>query len=536
MAETRVDLLHLLEDLRDAYPGALEETILTEILANALDSGASVIRLNTDAASASVTITDNGSGMPRAQLRKYHDLATSTKARGQGIGFAGVGMKLALLACKEVITETRRASSHVASQWHLAARHKAPWRWVPPPGMVSEQGTAVRLNLTDAFSPLTDAGYVEAVVRQHFQPLLDPAFDSVMAEIHKRAVSIEINGHALPKPACSAPEIALLAIYMGRKRKPQASGYLFRESSPLPENRRGIAISTYGKIIRAGWDWLGVTPNASERIGGVIEVPALAAALTLNKGDFIRSGTRGAAYLAYRKAIQEAVLRQLAAWGDSTEHSEPARPRAMRSLERDLERVLLDLSDGFPLLATLVEHRRGGQKRLPLGPKDASGEPGLAPVSTPVLHAMPGESVPGGSTGGDGAANPPTAGEPPRDAPPPPPPLPSPDATAPGATDLPDVPRKPRALRLGLGVQMEERPGDAELGRLVESTVFINSAHPAYQRAAASRAEGYHIALSVALALAPLAVEASAEHGFITEFMAHWGGALGKPGKLRKKS
>ena len=40
MAETRVDLLHLLEDLRDAYTQSLEETILTELIANALDSGA----------------------------------------------------------------------------------------------------------------------------------------------------------------------------------------------------------------------------------------------------------------------------------------------------------------------------------------------------------------------------------------------------------------------------------------------------------------------------------------------------------------
>ena len=40
MGETRVDLQHLLEDLRDAYTGALEETILTEVVANALDSGA----------------------------------------------------------------------------------------------------------------------------------------------------------------------------------------------------------------------------------------------------------------------------------------------------------------------------------------------------------------------------------------------------------------------------------------------------------------------------------------------------------------
>lgn len=40
MGETRVDLLHLLEDLRDAYSGSLEETIVTEIVANSLDSGA----------------------------------------------------------------------------------------------------------------------------------------------------------------------------------------------------------------------------------------------------------------------------------------------------------------------------------------------------------------------------------------------------------------------------------------------------------------------------------------------------------------
>lgn len=517
MAETRVDLLHLLEDLRDAYPGALEETILTEILANALDSGASRIRITTDSAGANLTITDNGSGMPRHELRRYHDLATSTKTRGQGIGFAGVGIKLALLACKEVITETRRGKTHVATQWHLAARHKAPWRWIPPPGLVDTQGTAVKLCLSDTFSPLTDAGYVEAAVRQHYQPLLDPAFDAMMVSVHGRDISFEVNGQPLDKTSCSAPEIAPLEIYMGRKRKPQAFGYLYREPLPVPESRRGIAISTYGKIIRVGWDWLGITPNASERIGGVIEVPALAASLTLNKGDFIRSGVRGAAYLAYRKAIQETVLRQLTAWGDSSEQSETSRPRVMRTLERDLERVLLDLSEGFPLLAALVEHRRGGQKRLPLGPKAALGEPGFA-----------GATIPPAGEGGEAAEPPaqsngePSEPQPPQDAPPP--------ANPPANTmDLPDAPRKPRPMRLGLGVQFEERPDDRELGRLVESTVLINQSHPAYKRAAASRAEGYHIALTVALALAPLTVEASAEHGFITEFMSRWGEVVAKP-------
>src|SRR4030095_6431609 len=87
MGEPRVDLLHLLEDLRDAYPGALEETILTEIVANALDSGASRIRLVTDPVGTSFTAVDYGSGMRRRELARYHDVAASTKARGDGIGF-----------------------------------------------------------------------------------------------------------------------------------------------------------------------------------------------------------------------------------------------------------------------------------------------------------------------------------------------------------------------------------------------------------------------------------------------------------------
>jgi hypothetical protein len=90
---------------------------------------------------------------------------------------------------------------------------------------------------------------------------------------------------------------------------------------------------------------------------------------------------------------------------------------------------------------------------------------------------------------------------------------------------------------LGLAVQFEERPGDLELGRLVESTVFINRAHPAWQRAAASRSEGYHVALSVALALAPLAVEPAGEHAFVTTFLSRWGEAVsGRAPSRRRKS
>ena len=72
-------------------------------------------------------------------------------------------------------------------------------------------------------------------------------------------------------------------------------------------------------------------------------------------------------------------------------------------------------------------------------------------------------------------------------------------------------------------MQFESRPEDSELGRLVDSTIWINDAHPAFTRAAASRSLGYHTALVVASTLAPLAVEARDERVFILQFLAHWG-------------
>lgn len=180
MGQTRVDLQHLLEDLSDAYSGPLEETILTEIVANSLDSGATRISLLLEPAERTLVVGDDGSGMVRRELARYHDVAASAKERGEGIGFAGVGIKLGLLVAEEVLTETRRGGTHVATRWRLASRHKAPWRWVEPPGWVPERGTAVGLRLKNPLSPLLDPGYVEASLRRHFEPLLDAAFDAVL--------------------------------------------------------------------------------------------------------------------------------------------------------------------------------------------------------------------------------------------------------------------------------------------------------------------------------------------------------------------
>ena len=112
----------------------------------------------------------------------------------------------------------------------------------------------------------------------------------------------------------------------------------------------------------------------------------------------------------------------------------------------------------------------------------------------------------------------------------------SPEASAPseGAV-LPGQSGRRRPARYGLRIQFESRPGENDLARLAESTVWVNEAHPAYRRAVASRAEGYHVALAAAMALASVAVEPAAAQPFVSAFLAKWGDAVEKDGRRRRR-
>ena len=207
---------------------------------------------------------------------------------------------------------------------------------------------------------------------------------------------------------------------------------------------------------------------------------------------------------------------QLAAWGDARVPAEQTSRRLVRPLERDLQTVLVDLAEDFPLLASLVDRRPGGQQRLPMGP--GARLPGFGD-GTETSEPTSGSR----EQAGPGAAEPPAQ----------PAPVPT---REPGPTgSLPDARGPKRPARYGLSIQFESRADDPELGRLVESTVWVNQAHPAYRRAVASRSEGYHVALTVAMALASLAVEPQGARGFITAFLEHWGEALDRGGRGRRQ-
>jgi hypothetical protein len=83
------------------------------------------------------------------------------------------------------------------------------------------------------------------------------------------------------------------------------------------------------------------------------------------------------------QGVQEAVAEQLTSWGDVRPPADIARRRSLRPLERDLATMLAEMAEEFPLLASLMEKRAGGQKRLPIGGEAEVGSPhGFAATST----------------------------------------------------------------------------------------------------------------------------------------------------------
>ena len=101
---------------------------------------------------------------------------------------------------------------------------------------------------------------------------------------------------------------------------------------------------------------------------------------------------------------------------------------------------------------------------------------------------------------------------------------------------LPAATAARRPAHYGLDIRFEDRNNDNSFGRLLESTVWVNRAHPAYRRALASRSIGYHIALTVAMALAPLAVEPAEQSNFVQTFLTRWGEAIEKPIGRRRQA
>jgi len=500
MGETRIELRHLLVDIRDSYPCPEEEIIVTELVANGLDSGATGLDFRIDFAQRQLTVTDNGRGMVARSFKSYHDIAATTKIRGKGIGFAGVGAKIALLVAESVVTETKRGKYHRGTRWKLETPRRAPWRFIAPTGRITgESGTAVTITLNDPASPLLKEDYIERIIREHFLTLLSPHTGEIMKVIYPRGVSFSVNGRLLT-PSDPAPMTIRKTLWIRTPgvRKFAGYGYLGRTESPLPDRFAGVAISALGKTIKRGWEWLGLTPRDPARLTGLVEVPQLVEILTTSKSDFLKDSTSLRKYYRLRKAIQAAVEPVLREFGElGHRHSAVQAPETLgRQFDRVIGRMLAEFPELSPLLGRrLVPSAEGQASRSGESTPDegesptASIYPDIPPSLTDTL-APDKDKIKAGIP----AKFPPDSGS-------------SASRT-----------RQP-AMRIGF----EDTAADAPPARMEENSVFINRGHPAFVRAEKEGAREYHIAFCLAWVLSSYLDSEKSPRDFISAFLSRWG-------------
>lgn len=447
-----VNFRHLLDDLVDLYPFSVEEAVLTELVANALDAGAQTVHVETDPGRATFWVRDDGRGMSREEFFAYHDFAVSFKRKGRGIGFAGLGAKLGVKVSHEVVTETRSAEFWGASRWFFDG-DRLLWEEVDR-RTVHTHGTAVELRLRDSGSRLLDPAEVRRMLARHYMPLLDPYFLDVYREagVYPHGVAFWVNGEPVSASLPAARRRHEFFVYVGKRRRPAGVGYFLQTEQPLPEDLQGVGLCTYGKVILR--EWFRKFPVDPERVTGLVEVPELVTALTTNKCDFHRGGTEGQRYYRFYREIQS----EFGSWLESVGAlSRP--PQASREAGR-LERVLRDILAGVPELEQLAGllGRRGSEGRAADHSED---------VRTAPADRRPEE---------------PTDGEQPA--------------------SRPERPAAPRRHRLsGLRVAWVRGGTDRLMGWVDGDTVLVNEDHPAFAKAREAGLKEYHDLLSVAVAL-----------------------------------
>ena len=112
-----VDNLHNLQNFLDTYEWRHEDTLINEAMANAVDAftensiknGKIDITFDKTEKNYFINFHNNAPPMTEQQfVKKYHTVSFSFKEKGKGIGFAGVGAKIFVVAPEggEIITIT----------------------------------------------------------------------------------------------------------------------------------------------------------------------------------------------------------------------------------------------------------------------------------------------------------------------------------------------------------------------------------------------------------------------------------------------
>ena len=271
------DWRKLIEDFRDQFPYDPVTALIVETFANSLDAGATKIGIQVR--NGIYEIEDNGKGMTQKEFIEYHNIASLTKKRGEGIGFAGVGAKTFIDRAKYVITETKSKEFHGASDWRFKGK-SLEWKVInPPPRIKCATGTYVKIKMkNDSDLKKLRPAFVKQVIQTHYNAVLLGYYG---------AKTIYVNGEHVNAWQLKKEKIEKRKRFDFRFGGHNIKGFFIKSKRKIPEEFQGISIVVWGKTVTR--EWFKQYPLESEKFTGMVLADYLIDVIRTSKSDFDRT-------------------------------------------------------------------------------------------------------------------------------------------------------------------------------------------------------------------------------------------------------
>ena len=504
---SKVNFRKLVKDLADMYPDHTFDVVLTELVANSLDSKARNVSIDWDNESKVLVIADDGHGMTDKQFEEYHDMAAELKSRGSGIGFAGVGAKISFNIASKVITETQCGDSVHASDWHWSGVDSLVWSDIKP-SKLSHVGTRVEVHFNqDQIPGGVNSEYLAKVLWRHYLPLFITEFVRAYQAIgvYKDCPEIRVNGVPMPQGELDSvmglKQIDRFPVKNGSRSIGLGAIGLAEDDSPIIEDGYGVLLCTHGKVIKPETFGLRTGPLGAG-LSGIVEIPDLIQFVTTNKSDLKGGRGRNRELEALLHPVCEKLKEFLAKHGVAP--VEQKQDKLSASLERELTKMVKNLPelqdfDGLLSKSRRLRRSESGNITAALAERERDGVDDGSDAGR-----NSGGNQEARNREGDGRSRGPIRDDP---------------------QGREQAKRRKSRNNQGPRVAFEEHSGRAETAWLDSSTIIINSGHDAYrQRITQDQAKLTYcmFAIGVALDKAGLA-EPVGGVSYVDRLIGAWG-------------
>ena len=272
--DMKIDIMHALRDFLDAYDDHAE-MVVTEAIGNAIDVGASTVRitLKTDMDdNALISFHNDGPGMNKKQFEDYHVIARSSKIKGKSIGFAGIGAKVYLAAWPEktaIHTETSDGDISFGSDMYVRGG-TLKYTYVEPG--IKKAGTLYQVKLkSEDYQKLTSG--INFIVADAFTPAM------------VKGLKVYVNG-TIVKPW--KPEFEFRKSFTINAKGKRCQAVLMVTKDDIPSKKQYFQYHVSGKIVmNKRPDWHDeVISRYRDRICAFVDATDLSDSLNLNKTSF----------------------------------------------------------------------------------------------------------------------------------------------------------------------------------------------------------------------------------------------------------